>query len=264
MVKIIRLISGEEICCVIPKEQIKDNKFGKVLQGYADEDVFKYAIEYPFCRLMWNRIDKVYNKIQEKINGTNNQLNYGIYLPKHLKSGSKLLLIHGHEGQPTAHDLQSITSKRNECIKGIKEHTIKDYRPFINQLKVEDVKEIIEIKEETQKKELSREGYSFQSNVINIDSNVGKPCLDNRADCACFPFIASRDVLKLEKKVENNFLFSNPRILLKKTKKSLNNCKHNLNNLISGHYLPCQTIRISKEKRMKRNRNSPTTKREIL
>ncbi len=26
MVKIIRLISGEEICCVIPKEQIKDNK----------------------------------------------------------------------------------------------------------------------------------------------------------------------------------------------------------------------------------------------
>ena len=26
MVKIIRLVSGEEICCVIPKEQIKDNK----------------------------------------------------------------------------------------------------------------------------------------------------------------------------------------------------------------------------------------------
>ena len=26
MVKISRLISGEEICCVIPKEQIKDNK----------------------------------------------------------------------------------------------------------------------------------------------------------------------------------------------------------------------------------------------
>ena len=26
MVKIIRLVSGEEICCIIPKEQIKDNK----------------------------------------------------------------------------------------------------------------------------------------------------------------------------------------------------------------------------------------------
>ena len=26
MVKIIRLVSGEEICCVIPKEQVKDNK----------------------------------------------------------------------------------------------------------------------------------------------------------------------------------------------------------------------------------------------
>ena len=26
MVKIIRLVSGEEICCVIPKEQIKENK----------------------------------------------------------------------------------------------------------------------------------------------------------------------------------------------------------------------------------------------
>ena len=26
MVKIIRLVSGEEICCIIPKDQIKDNK----------------------------------------------------------------------------------------------------------------------------------------------------------------------------------------------------------------------------------------------
>ena len=40
MVKIIRLVSGEEICCVIPKEQIKDNK---ILIRLSEPMLIKYV-----------------------------------------------------------------------------------------------------------------------------------------------------------------------------------------------------------------------------